>query len=51
MTKKDYVKAAEIANSAKTPRERQVLIQGFLELFANDKPKFDKERFKNACVK
>lgn len=54
MTKKDYIKAAEIVSESKwdskvKPAERQRLADAFVRLFQGDNPRFNKERFLTAC--
>lgn len=54
MTKKDYIKAAEIIAQTKwdskvKPAERSRLAQAFVQFFAGDNPRFDRERFLSAC--
>jgi hypothetical protein len=54
MTKKDYIKAAEIVSESKwdskvKSAERQRLADAFVRLFQGDNPRFNKERFLTAC--
>jgi hypothetical protein len=54
MTKKDYIKAAEIVANTKwdskvKPAERQRMADAFVRLFQGDNPRFNKERFMTAC--
>ena len=52
MTRKDYTKTAEILwaiRYAVTPEIHAHLIAEFSELFATDNPRFDPERFRQAC--
>lgn len=58
MTKKDYEKAAEIAQryhgiarqSAKSRERWENVVNAFVSLFLGDNARFDVERFKRACV-
>ena len=52
MTRKDYIKAAEIARWQFSHGEAKVFIgirEAFVELFRGDNPRFDVERFRAAC--
>jgi hypothetical protein len=52
MTKKDYIKAANIVRTAmwvRTNDERLCLANVFVEFFRGDNARFDKERFLTAC--
>jgi len=49
MTKKDYQKAAEIARSA-DDEHRAAVTTAYIELFRDDNPRFDVERFSEACM-
>jgi len=52
MTRKDYVSTAEILFSiqyAVTPEIHSHLVEEFAIMFATDNPRFDAERFRNAC--
>ena len=49
MTKKDYIKAAEIVRAIKSLHDRTVVMYGMAELFQSDNPRFDPDRFKAAC--
>jgi hypothetical protein len=62
MTKKDYIRAANaIAWLRKDERRRidmsgreptsNIVEQTFIEFFRGDNPRFDKERFQEACKK
>jgi uncharacterized membrane protein len=54
MTRKDYVKTAEILNSFVDviPSETMVeLVEDFVEMFQNDNPNFDYEIFLKAVTK
>ena len=42
MTKKDYIKAAEIIRSHGSPAK---MVQAFVEFFVSDNPRFDVDRF------
>lgn len=48
MSKKDYERAALIVQSADT-RDAPAMFAGFCALFAQDNPRFDWVRFKEAC--
>lgn len=53
MTRKDYVKTAEILNGyAKTiyPSVWVDLVEDFVEMFQNDNPNFDADRFVQAVT-
>lgn len=47
MTKKDYIKAAEIIRSHGSPEK---MIEAFVEFFAGDNPQFDVDRFIEAAM-
>ncbi len=47
MTKKDYIKAAEIIRSHGSPTK---MVEAFVEFFTGDNPQFDVDRFIDACV-
>jgi hypothetical protein len=54
MTKKDYIKAAEIVSQTKwdskvKPAERKRMAAAFVSFFQGDNPRFDRERFLTAC--
>jgi hypothetical protein len=50
MTKKDYIRAAEIIRAAEmTKHERALMVSAFCELFRGDNPRFDDARFIAAC--
>ena len=54
MTKKDYIKAAQIVSDAKwdaqvKPGERQRLADAFVRLFQGDNSRFNRDRFLEAC--
>ena len=50
MTKKDYIKAAKIVQRrCAEKRAIQPFIDSFIELFADDNPRFDREKFEKAC--
>lgn len=54
MTRKDYVKTAEILNGFVNaiPSETMVeLVEDFVEMFQNDNPNFDYTRFIQAVTK
>jgi hypothetical protein len=54
MTRKDYVKIAEILNSYHLDIEPQVfkdLLSDFQIFFKKDNPNFDRTRFENAVMK
>lgn len=54
MTRKDYVKVADILNAYKENIEEQIfsdLVSDFGILFKNDNPNFDYTRFRNAVEK
>ena len=53
-TKKDYVKAAQIANRffhEKSDKEYCAVFEAFVEFFRGDNPRFDVARFESACEK
>ena len=53
MTRKDYVATAEILNKFSQridPSEFQDLIFEFSEMFLEDNPRFDEDRFWKACI-
>ena len=52
MSKKDYEKAASIAQSWRNTRggEAEAVINSFVALFSGDNPLFDEARFRKACV-
>jgi hypothetical protein len=47
MTKKDYIKAAEIIRDHGSPPK---MVEAFIEFFTSDNPQFDVDRFIDACV-
>ncbi len=52
MTRKDYVSTAEVLKSTRQfvhPAIFTKLIKDFGKVFADDNPRFDFERFENAC--
>ena len=49
MTKKDYIRAAEIAQNFDRPLERSAVIAAFVLLFKPDNGNFDESRFIAAC--
>lgn len=50
MTKKDYIRAAEIIREARiSDKERSDLVRRFAQFFRDDNPRFDFERFEAAC--
>lgn len=53
MTRKDYVKTAEILNGAifGTFETTAELVDAFAEMFASDNPNFDRDRFVYAVNK
>jgi hypothetical protein len=55
MTRKDYVATATILNSFKELIGDQFtfedLVDEFGDLFANDNPRFDLDKFREACSK
>ncbi len=55
MTKKDYIAIASIIrgiSDTATPGETKVglIVDGLGKLFEKDNPRFDRERFKAACL-
>ena len=54
MTRKDYVKTAEILNSYGSEMKLEVyedLVNDFIEMFADDNERFDSDRFWEECFK
>lgn len=49
MTKKDYILAAEIIRRTTDPSWNASTITAFVEFFRADNPRFDSDRFINAC--
>lgn len=52
MTRKDYVSTAEILFQVKhavTPEIHSHLVNEFSQMFAFDNPRFDAQRFADAC--
>jgi hypothetical protein len=50
MTKKHYIRIAEIiANAKLPPAAQEQMIQDFVLVFAEDNKAFDRERFVAAC--
>jgi hypothetical protein len=52
MTRKDYIETAEILFRVKHAVDEKIhqhLIAEFSEMFANDNPRFDSQRFADAC--
>ena len=50
MSKKDYVRAAEIVFKAAQDGRGEPLAAAFVEFFRGDNPRFDAARFRNACA-
>jgi hypothetical protein len=48
MTKKDYVRAAEICKDDFDSDEH--VVKAFVDFFTGDNPRFDVERFVEACM-
>jgi hypothetical protein len=48
MTKKDYVRAAEICRDDYGSDEH--VVKAFVDFFTGDNPRFDVERFVEACM-
>jgi hypothetical protein len=48
MTKKDYIRAAKII---KAYGSQAKMIEAFVEFFAGENPRFDVDRFVDACTK
>lgn len=52
MTKKDYIRAAEIIRKTNAKgKARDTMIASFAVFFQGDNPRFDRDRFILACVK
>jgi hypothetical protein len=52
MTRKDYIKAAEIVREAYVHQKNgngEAIEFAFVRLFAGDNPAFNETRFRNAC--
>lgn len=52
MTKKDYIKAAQLVSDSgndMSPNEQKRLANVFVRFFQNDNPRFDRGRFLAAC--
>ena len=54
MTKKDYEKAADIvmrlpSNTKATRATAETVCESFVKFFADDNPRFDASRFREAC--
>jgi hypothetical protein len=50
MTRKDYERAAEsIRLSGSSESEKKLLTLAFSDFFREDNPRFDRDRFKEAC--
>lgn len=52
MTKKDYIKAAEIVvehGKLKNLYAKRAMTDAFITLFQDDNPRFDRVRFLSAC--
>ncbi len=52
MTKKDYVKAAEIVKQDSAQHGdifSKLMEESFVKLFKQDNPRFDEKRFREAC--
>jgi hypothetical protein len=52
MSRKDYNSTAEILFGIKyavSPEIHLHLVDSFIEIFSTDNPRFDAERFRNAC--
>ena len=49
MTRKDYIKAAEIVKEEKIHNHREIMCLAFCLFFSKDNPRFDEIRFRQAC--
>ena len=52
MTKKDYIKAAELVRQDRKSLGEaigQLTMETFVKFFHNDNPRFDEDRFRQAC--
>jgi hypothetical protein len=49
MTRKDYKRAAEIVNTEPKRSDRLFLAMTFVKFFIGDNPRFNAERFVDAC--
>lgn len=53
MTSKDYIRAASIVSRVKTGSNAPLLAwqvrESFVELFAGDNPRFNADKFREAC--
>ena len=50
MTRKHYVRVAEILRDVKDSREKERLIGEFSQFFKEDNPRFSRARFVSACM-
>lgn len=48
MHKKDYLKAVKIVHCFPFIHQ-QMIVKAFVELFQGDNPKFDEDKFREAC--
>lgn len=51
MTKKDYTRAAKIVDGISEASHAWTVRESFVILFAGDNPRFDADRFREACGK
>jgi len=51
VSKKDYIKAAEIVRRMRKTDLVGAMMDAFVELFTGDNPQFDERRFRDACRK
>jgi hypothetical protein len=49
MTRKDYIKAAELVKLETKPSYKWVLYSNFVQFFKQDNSRFDADRFASAC--
>lgn len=50
MTKKDYIRAAELIRRSGQKKNQDVIIDMFVSFFWEDNPKFSSERFRAAAT-
>jgi hypothetical protein len=51
LTKKDFIKLAEIAGTQKDPAIRQIMVENFIEMGKASNPRFNTQKFKDFVSK
>jgi hypothetical protein len=50
MTRKDYVKIAEVIRNRTNLNDREYLAKEFALMLREDNPRFDRDKFMKACI-